>query len=113
MGIKISKRVNNMKNPLNNLLTQLTPRSLFQILECYTQAWAKSLSTPLIGLGLHNGQEVMGELIHIDFPTERLIIRQVGEATSLHTTFLDFRHIQHFTLYALEQNEGFVALFSL
>lgn len=100
-----------MEHSINTLLAQIAPKSLFQILETYTQAWAKNIPTPFIGFGLHNGQEVMGELIHIDFPTERLVVRQIGDTTTLHTTFLDFRHVQHFTLYGLEQTEAFVELF--
>lgn len=99
-----------MENSFHDLLAQITPRSLFQILETYTQAWAKGISTPLIAFNLHNGQEVLGELVHIDFPTERLVLRLVGEAESLHTTFLDFRHIQHFTLFGLEQHREFLSI---
>ena len=101
-----------MEATINNLLTQITPRSLFQILEAYTQAWSKGISTPLIAFSLHNGQSVMGELVHIDFPTERLVLRLVGEGevSSLHTTFLDFRHIQHFVLFNLEQHIDFLSL---
>ena len=97
-----------MENTLSTLLARISPCSLFQILENYTKAWAKNIQTPFISFGLHNGQEVTGELVHIDFPTERLIVRQIGDGTALHTTFLDFRHIQHFTLLGLEQAEAFV-----
>ena len=100
-----------MENAIQSLLSQITPRSLFQLLETYTQAWVKGIQTPLIGFGLHNGQTLMGELIHIDFPTERLVLRQITEVEALHTTFLDFRHIQYFTLYSLEQTPDFVGLF--
>ncbi|TAE10070.1 MAG: hypothetical protein EAZ95_15230 [Bacteroidetes bacterium] len=60
-----------MENSFHDLLAQITPRSLFQILETYTL---------------------------------------VGEAESLHTTFLDFRHIQHFTLFGLEQHREFLSI---
>jgi hypothetical protein len=98
-----------MENKQQTLLAQLMPKSLFQILEIYTQAWAKGITTPLIGFSLHNGQEVIGEVLHIDFPTEKLIIRTGEQA--LHATFLDFRYIQYFTLFGLDQHEDFVELF--
>ncbi len=91
-----------MQTTHQEILAKITPRSLFQILELYVQAWTKGIPTPLISFGLANGQELMGELIHADFPTERLVIRQVGDMQALHATFLDFRQIQYFTLYGLE-----------
>jgi hypothetical protein len=110
LGIKKTNSIlknSDLKN--SELLAQLAPKTLAQVLETYIRVWALQLDAPLISLYMsHSGQALKGEIVHIDTEAARLVLHIEDADERLDVAFLPFSQIQYFILHDLEKYATFV-----